>query len=361
MDIILKGNNLYKDFIKYLKDNNIDNIFIVSFHFKEEPVVLKELRDSGIKYTIFNRYTPNPKYEEVLDGIEEYKKTNAKLILAIGGGSPMDVAKCIKAFSTMNTNDYLHEEIKENGITLAALPTTAGTGSERTRYAVIYKDGLKQSVHSDTIIPSIVLFDPSFLKDLSIYSKKCTMLDALSHSIESYWSVNSNDESKEYSKKSINLILDNIDKYLDEDETVYGNMLLASLYSGEAINITQTTAGHAMAYKLTSLYKVPHGLATMLVNAKLLPYMYENGNSKLKETIDELGIILRTDNIKEYLNNLLIKLDLYKDIPINYDDIDELVDNVNLDRLKNNPYKLSKEDIRNIYIDIFNEIKERSK
>jgi alcohol dehydrogenase class IV len=99
----------------------------------------------------------------------------------------------------------------------------------------------------------------------------------------------------------------------------------------------------------------------MLVNAKLLPYMYNNGNNELKSTIDELGIILRTDNIKEYLNNLLIKLDLYKDIPINYDDIDELVDNVNLDRLKNNPYKLSKEDIRNIYIEIFNEIKGRSK
>ena len=358
---LFKGKNLYNDFIKYLKKENINEIFIVSFHYKDEPELIKSLNYNNIKLTIFNRYTPNPKYEEVLDGLEEYKKTNAKMILALGGGSPMDVAKCIKAYATMKPNsDYLKEDIVDNDIILAVCPTTAGTGSERTRYAVIYKDGMKQSVHSNTIIPKVVLFDSSFLKGLPLYSKKCTLLDTLSHSIESYWSVNSNEKSKEYSKIAIDLILDNIDKYIEEDESVYDNMLNASLNAGEAINITQTTAGHALAYKLTSLYKVPHGLATMLVNAELLPYMYDRASEELLNTFDNLAKILRTENIKEYLNNLLIKLDLYKDISINYDDIDELVNTVNLDRLKNNPYELTKEDIKNIYLNIFDQI-ERSK
>ena len=336
LSLILKGNSLYDDFINYLKDNNIKDIFIVSFHYKEEPKLIKILKENNIKITIFNKYTSNPKYEEVLDGLKEFKKTNSKFILAIGGGSPMDIAKCIKGYASMpNNTDYINEKITDNDIILAVSPTTAGTGSERTKYAVIYKDGVKQSITSPFIIPNIVLLEPQFLKELPIYYKKVTMLDTLSHSIESYWSINSNDESKKYSEKAINLLLDNMDKYLKEDENVYENMLLSSLNAGEAINITQTTAGHALSYKLTSLYKIPHGLSTALINSILIPYMYDNAGKDLKDTLNNLSKILRLEkeeDIKYYLDNLLKRLKLYDNLQFNYNDIDELVNSVNIER-----------------------------
>ena len=100
-------------------------------------------------------------------------------------------------------NCYLRQKIVENDRRLFAVPTTAGTGSEATQFAVIYYRGEKQSVSHKSIIPDTVLFDPSSLKTLSLYQRKVGMMDALSHSIESCWSINSTNESKEYSRIAI--------------------------------------------------------------------------------------------------------------------------------------------------------------
>ena len=173
------------------------------------------------------------------------------MIVAVGGGSTIDVAKCIKLFSNMNTNkNYLTQQIIPNDLKFLAVPTTAGTGSEATRYAVIYYNGDKQSVTDYSCIPSTVLMDASALKTLPIYQKKSTMMDALCHSIESYWSVNSTEESNKYSKQAIQTILENKDAYLANKDLGNANMLKAAYLAGKAINITQTTAGHAMSYKL---------------------------------------------------------------------------------------------------------------
>ena len=359
-------NNILKDYnelIKYLKDNNIDNIFMVSFKYKEEPLLIKKLKDNNIKLTFYHGYTPNPKYEEVLEGLKEFNKTKSKCIIALGGGSCIDVAKCIKGYATLDPNkSYLEQEIIDNDIILIAVPTTAGTGSESTRYSVIYKDGVKQSVHSNYIIPNKVLFDSSFLVTLPIYQKKATMLDTFSHAIESFWSVNRNTESIEYAKKSLELVLNNKDEYIKENKKVFDNMLLASYYAGCAINITATTAGHALAYKLTTLYGISHGHATALINSELLPYMIENTKDKgLLKIFDDLKYVLKLNNInelKDYIRNILDDMDIYN-VNYNYDDLDVLVKSVNLDRLKNNPYKLNEIDIKNIYINLFKEIERR--
>ena len=89
---------------------------------------------------------------------------------------------------------------------------------------------------------------PELLRTLPDYQKKCTCMDALCHSVESFWSVNSSDESKVYSRKAMRMILDNIDAYLAGDQDAAKTMLRAANYAGRAINITQTTAGHAMSY-----------------------------------------------------------------------------------------------------------------
>ena len=372
MEITLLDKNSLKKIDKYFNDNNIRSIFIVTFKFEKKPSIITYLESLNIKITYFYDYTPNPTYEEVCKGLESFKKSKADAIIAIGGGSAIDVSKCIKVFSTMDDNiNYLNQTIENNNVILISLPTTAGTGSEATRYAVIYYEGNKQSVTSDYLIPDLVIFDPSFLDSLPIYARKATVLDAFSHSIESIWSINSTDESKKYAKEALKIIVSNFKAYLDNKKEVYPLMLKAANLAGKAINITQTTAGHAMCYKLTSLYKIPHGHAACLVNSCLLPYMIDNvdkvidprGKEYLIKTFKEIGKVLRcTDmnSLKVYIQNLLDELDLY-DVTFNKEDINYLAKSVNITRLKNNPVLLDQKDIKVIYTNLYHDIERRHK
>lgn len=355
---LIEINDDYSLLGEYLKDYLGKSIFVVCGKSFDNLKIKDYLYLKDINYIRFSDFTPNPTYDEVLKGLEEFKKASTDLIIAIGGGSGMDVAKCIKAFSTMNNSiPYINQEIKENSIKLWALPTTSGTGSEATRFAVIYKDGIKQTIDDYSLIPSIAILDPSTLKTLPLFQKKCTMLDALSHSIESYWSINSNDESKEYSKEAIKLILENKDEYLNNIDKGNEAMLKAAYIAGKAINITKTTAGHAMCYKLTGLYGIPHGYACGLVNSRLYPFMVNHldkcidvrGKEYLENTFNELKEILGESNdIEEFINSL--KLDKITNIKIK--DLDILTNSVNLERLRNNPIKLEKEDINYLYREI---------
>ena len=364
--LILSSENEYAELNGYLADNNICNIFLVcdsAFGFLKIKDYFDELEDLGIEITKFSDFQPNPLYESVEEGVRLFKESGAKLIVAIGGGSAMDVAKCIKLYSNMDpSKNYLEQEIVPNDVALLAVPTTAGTGSEATRFAVIYYDGKKQSVADQSIIPSVVLFDESALETLPLYQKKATMLDALCHAIESYWSVNSNDESKEYSKKAVTGILENLDAYLANDRNANRAMMTAAHYAGKAINITQTTAGHAMCYKLTSLYGVAHGHAAALVDTKLFPYMVSHtdgcvdprGEEYLKKTFEEIALMLgcnTTDEACAKLQSLFDSLELT--VPAaKEEDYAELKTSVNPVRLKNNPVGLTEDVIESLYREI---------
>lgn len=364
--LILSSENEYAELNGYLADNNICNIFLVcdsAFGFLKIKDYFDELEDLGIEITKFSDFQPNPLYESVEEGVRLFKESGAKLIVAVGGGSAMDVAKCIKLYSNMDpSKNYLEQEIVPNDVALLAVPTTAGTGSEATRFAVIYYDGKKQSVADQSIIPSVVLFDESALETLPLYQKKATMLDALCHAVESYWSVNSNDESKEHSKKAVTGILENLDAYLANDRNANRAMMTAAHYAGKAINITQTTAGHAMCYKLTSLYGVAHGHAAALVDTKLFPYMVSHtdgcvdprGEEYLKKTFEEIALMLgcnTTDEACARLQSLFDSLELT--VPTaKEEDYAELKTSVNPVRLKNNPVGLTEDVIESLYREI---------
>ena len=230
-------------------------------------------------HVVFDGFSSNPLYEDVCKGVALFNREGCDTIVAVGGGSAIDVGKCIKLFSKMEPEqNFLFQGYKDTGVPLIAVPTTAGTGSESTRYAVIYYQGKKQSITHDSIRPPIAILDSSVLKTLPLYQKKCTMLDALCQGIESWWSVNSTQESKGYSRLAVETILENMDAYIrDNDEKAAEKILLAANFAGRAINITQTTAPHAMSYKLTSLYGLPHGHAVAMCLPEVWEYMLGHG------------------------------------------------------------------------------------
>lgn len=367
---VLIASDDYKELDTYLTDNNHKKILLVcdsSFSFLKINKYFNALQQRlGIKIVKFDNFSPNPLYSSVVEGVALFHKESCDSIIAVGGGSAMDVAKCIKLYSNMDTSkNYLDQPIIPNNIKLLAIPTTAGTGSESTRFAVIYFNGEKQSVTDDSCIPSTILFDSSVLKTLPEYQKKSTMMDALCHAIESYWSVNSNEESQNYSKRAINAILKNKEAYLMNDDTANTNMLQAANLAGKAINITQTTAGHAMCYKLTSLYGIAHGHAAALCVSKLFPYIINHtekcidprGSSYLKSIFEQIAEAMGCDTpqsaaakFEQLLTDLELETPKAKE-----EDYNLLKNSVNPVRLKNNPVELDSQAIDYLYHEIFQE------
>lgn len=318
----------------------------------------------------FSDFTPNPLYEQVCKGIELLKSSKCDTILAVGGGSAIDVAKCIKlAVLVKEGNDAIipplvntRVECDGSKLPFIAIPTTAGTGSESTHNAVMYYEGSKQTVTNDGILPDYAILEPSVLKTLPLYQKKCTMMDALCQGIESWWSVNSTEESYDYSRKCIELIMANWRKYIfDNDDEAAANIMLGANYGGRAINITATTAAHAMSYKITSLYGLPHGHAVAVCLPEIWQYMIENldscidrrGQDYLTCIFDNISKSMGCTSPKEAISlfrEIKKEMDLTNPLTGNKEDeLRELSTSVNPIRLKNTPVPLPRDIIVQLY------------
>lgn len=361
---VLHSDNNFAQLTRWFDSNGVKKLFLVcdgSFGFiKGIGSYLDALTENGIQTVKFDRVAPNPTYESVVEAVDAFLSNECDAIFAVGGGSAIDVAKCVKLYRNMDrSKNYLDQELVPASLPFVAMPTTAGTGSEATRYAVIYYRGEKQSVTSEACIPDAVLFDPDVLMTLPTYQKKSTAMDAFCHAVESFWSVNSTQESREYSYAALRLIVENLDGYLDNSPTANKNMLLAANTAGKAINITQTTAGHAMCYKITSLFGVSHGHAAILCDRVLFPYMLNNldrcidsrGSEYLGKTLSEMAACMGCDSAEqavEFVNRMFDRLQL--SIPsASEEQLDILCSSVNPVRLKNHPVLLDAQAISQLY------------
>lgn len=364
MQQILSGVNAHKeieDILNSLKSKKFMLVCDSAFEFLQIKDYFKGLNVPSVKFTDF---TVNPLYEDVCKGVELFNSEKCDTIVAVGGGSTIDVAKCIKLFCKMDSaKNYLEQEFTDTVIPLIALSTTAGTGSESTRYAVIYYKGEKQSITSNSIVPNYAVLEPSVLKTLPIYQKKCTLLDALCQAIESWWSVNSNDESREYSKIAVESIIKNYKEYLaDPSDAVLAEIMTASNYAGRAINITATTSAHAMSYKMTSIYGIPHGHAVAIGLPHIWEYMIANpqncidsrGQEHLLKIFKDIAVSMGCSNATQAVarfKELLKELEIEGPKATN-EELDLLTASVNVGRLKNNPVALSKEVLYDLYLKI---------
>lgn len=345
-------------------------VFVVSDSSFPFLNIKNDIENMGYPHVMFSDFTPNPLYEQVCKGIDLFQITKCDCILAVGGGSAIDVAKCIKLAVLAKEGNaaiippLVSQRLPIDGtkIRFIAIPTTAGTGSESTHNAVMYYEGAKQTVTNDGVLPDYAILEPSVLKTLPLYQKKCTMMDALCQGIESWWSVNSTEESYEYSRKTIELIMANWRKYIFEnDDDAAAQIMLAANYGGRAINITQTTAAHAMSYKITSLYRLPHGHAVAVCLPEIWTYMLGHmdkcldvrGSDYLSEIFEEIAHAMSANTIQDAINCFRIIMDeMQMQNPVSENreqDLKTLVTSVNPVRLKNNPVELDEETIRFLY------------
>ena len=372
--------------LENISENNLES-YLISQKYKKIFVVTgrHSYKGSGaekfienallnIKYIRFYDFEKNPKYEDVIRGVAQFKKDDFDCVIAIGGGSVIDMAKLINIFSSNAHVDSLSllkssSLIKNRGEDFIAIPTTAGTGSEATHFAVIYHNKKKYSVAHKYVLPNIVGLNHNLSVSQSKYLTACTGLDALSQAIESYWSTGSTEESKDYAKKAIKLILNNIEPCVNNPNLDHRKeMLIGSYYAGKAINISKTTAPHAMSYVFTSYFDVPHGHAVFLTLPSVLLYNYninqnENNDSRgvdyVRKNLEELSRIIGFNSVakaKEHLINLMKKIGIETNmnkLGIDKKDLKTITSNVNLERLKNNPRILVESQLLHLLSNLF--------
>ena len=305
---------------------------------------------------VFSGYAPNPRYEEIVAGVEVFRTADCDGLISLGGGSAIDVAKCIKLFSPLEGDGYEQRFTSMKAgfspIPHVAIPTTAGTGSESTHFAVTYIDGSKISVAHPCIHPDAVVLAPSFLMGLPLYQKKSTMLDALAQAIESYWSRRSCVESRTHSRVAIPVIMDNYGAYLAGDTAAAERIMRAANQAGKAINITTTTAAHAMSYKITSLYGFAHGHAVAMCLPFTWRVLLERGSEDVRAKLAEIDALMTGSDCAPLGAGLEVFEQLFASLGLPYgpDDsgnhLEELVASVNIERLSNFPVTLSADDLR---------------
>jgi alcohol dehydrogenase len=368
-----------------IKSNSVTYLRTILKKYKPKSILLVSGKKSYIKsgakskmdpilskyeVTNFTDFSPNPKLEDVKKGIAIFKKNKCDFVLAVGGGSAIDVAKCINILSS---NHYKPEDIitkkqkiEKKGKTFVVIPTTAGSGSESTKFAVVYLGKTKYSIDNDLIVPDYALVDYKLMMSLPKNITASTGMDVFCQAIEAYWCVNSNNESKEYSKKAIKLVLASLANAVNNpDAKSRKNMAIAANLAGRAINITRTTSCHAISYPITSYFRVLHGHAVALTIGSMLKFnidvtdkdvLDKRGSKYVKNTIKEIIKLLGCKNSKDAdkkIQDLMKTLGLstkLSELGIKFKkNIETIIKNgFNPDRVKNNPRRLTKESLREV-------------
>jgi len=364
------GENKIQELLTLLNQYSARNIFLVTGKNSYQSSGVKDILENllkGFKVTRFFDFENNPEITDVKKGIDIFKERQYDIVIAVGGGSVIDMSKLINILSQQEgkCEDLIlgESEIFKKNKPLICIPTTAGSGSEATHFAAVYINNKKYSLTHSFILPDIAIVDPRFTYNLPKYITASTGLDALSQAIESYWNVNSTTESKLYSKKAIKTII----KYLPEavknnSKKARFKMSMAAYYAGKAINITKTTAPHAVSYPFTSFFNIAHGHAVALTLPYFLEFNYyvnendtidKRGSQYVRNTLIEVCTLMGFDSIEkakkgliDFIEELGLTLNL-KTLGIrNNNDINLILDNVDAERMQNNPRLVKIENIR---------------
>ncbi|MDT2573235.1 iron-containing alcohol dehydrogenase [Enterococcus raffinosus] len=330
------------------------------------------IEEAGIKYVVISEIPAEPNYNEAQAMVDIFKKEQADFIIAIGGGSVMDVAKLA---SILATDDYTIKELLDNPLLAKKqvqslmIPTTAGTGSEATPNSIVGvpEKKLKIGIVNPEMIADYVILESRMIKNLPKPIAAATGVDALCHAIECFTSVKANPISNTFALEALDLIMNNIVEACTNSEALEAKskMLLGSFYAGVAITSSGTTAVHALSYPLGGKYHIAHGVS----NAMLLTPVMKFNQPAIKDLLaiaydrvikdgnKELSIEEKSAYMLAQLEDIVKVLEIptsLKEFDVPAEDLDDLVAaGMEVTRLLvNNKREVTPEDAKNIYLEI---------
>lgn len=324
-----------------------------------------------VDYSIFDAVKPEPELEQVQECIDVYRAEQCDAVLAVGGGSALDIAKCVAALAGQvgDIHEFVGtDKIKSRDIPLIVIPTTSGTGSEVTNIAILSDTAnqMKQGIVSDFLLPDVAIVSPLMSVSCPASVTAASGVDALVHALEAYISVNHSDITDALAVQAIELIVE----YLPQAYALPSNlvarekMATASLMAGLAFGNAGVGAVHALAYPLGGKYKMPHGVS----NALMLPHVLKWNVLGCAERLSHIATIVKqnkgqnhqenAESLVEFLHKFSEQLNIpagLRSFGIQESDIPALAaEAIKVERLlKNNPRQLSVADIEAIYYEAY--------
>lgn len=326
------------------------------------------LESEGLEVVIYNKVESEPTVQSIEDCFREIKEDPIDLVIGLGGGSSMDTAKVIavKFTNEDSVKDFIGtNNIKKPGLPTILVPTTAGTGAEVTPISIVTlkRKNRKAGIISSHLFADLAVVDPLMTLSLPPGLTASTGIDALTHALESYISVNSNRLSDIFALKAIELILKNLKVAFKKGDNIKAReaMMLGSTFGGIALSIAGTAAVHALAYPLGGKFGIPHGIA----NSILLPHVMKYNKDEIIEELAQVAQVMELDTegadqkeLAQYTLDFVNQLTKALGIPtklgefgVSANDLNELSElALKVKRLlQNNPKPLGKENIKAIY------------
>ncbi|MDD4343919.1 MAG: iron-containing alcohol dehydrogenase [Eubacteriales bacterium] len=333
--------------------------------------ILNEIEKFTNAYSIFDGVSENPKDYEAMLGAEVFLSGDCDLIVAIGGGSPMDCAKGIAIVATNGGHILDYEgvdEIKLPGPPLVCIPSTAGTSADVSQFAIICDSNelIKKAIISKKVVPDLALIDPVPLMTMDQNLVACTGMDALTHAIEAYVSNAQSNLTDIHALEAIKLINENLEKAVKEEKDLetMNKLMLASLYAGIAFSNASLGAVHGMAHSLGGLLDLPHGECNSILLEHVINLNYDSVPKRYSDISEKMGIDIKNPetikkNLLERIRNLRENVGIRSFIEISGSKEDlftMLVENALEDPcMITNPKDLSAAEVRNIYEGILQE------
>lgn len=349
--------------------------------FKLFQKMIKELEKYQIQYTVFSGITPNPKDFEIMAGSKTFKEEKCEAIIGIGGGSVMDAAKAISGIvlnegfimdygrSNPNKKDFVNGRVK-----LALIPTTSGTGSEISPHAVVTNTELhkKSDIQEKIFYPDYVVMDSSVLMTLPANITADTGIDALTHAIEAFTNKKMTHLSSPLHDaiglEAIKLVNENLRRAFysgDVDMTARENMQWAAMLAGFVLDLDAAAVHGLSGFLQTKYPDMTHGQSVGMMLPTIMEYNMVSCPDRFRKVSEALGV--DTNNmtdmqaaragvavVRELLSDLnFVKLQDFMNSPEEIEDFIETAANNSM--LKNNPRKMAVEDVRQVFVDVYND------
>ncbi len=334
-------------------------------------ILTGSLENAGVKYEVFTDITGEPSDKMIDEGLTKYKESRCDFFIGIGGGSPLDAIKAIATLSALGgrISDYMGKMISAKLPKMVAIPTTAGTGSEVTKFTIItdLEKDVKMLLKGDGLIPDLAILDPQATMTCPKSITAATGLDALTHAVEAYTSRLSQPLTDTVALSAVKRIFKYLPAAYKDGSSIKARneMAIASLEAGIAINNASVTVVHGMSRPIGALFHVTHGIS----NAMLLPACIEFAIDGAYEKFAQLGRAIginENDNkvcAKEFVKKLaeickICQTPTLEEYGIKkeefYDKIDKMADDALISgSLSNTIKEVKKEDIIRLYKSLF--------